>query len=148
MLHKFPSQVQEVRVRGSFATTMEQRVSDRAERGKARALAVLHGLGRAIDIRGRTSSGLRCPHVARLLIPHTIEKSTEQGALASRAALWARSTPFTSWPWFSRASHNLLQGQVLCLEMGTIHIKLKWPLNEHLLMELQQESILLKYPIG
>lgn len=34
MLHRFPSQVQEVRVRGSFATTMEQSVSDRAERGR------------------------------------------------------------------------------------------------------------------
>lgn len=74
-------------MRGSFATTMEQRVSDRAEREAARALAVLHGLGRAIHIRGRTSSGLSCPHVARLLTPHTIEKSTEQGALASWAAL-------------------------------------------------------------
>lgn len=147
MLHKFPSQVHEVWVRGSFATTTEQSVSDRADRAKARALAVLRCLGQAIHTRGRTSSGLSCPRVARLLTLHTTEKSSEQGGLASRAAVWAQSTPFTSWLGFSRASHNLLQGQSLCLEMDTIHIKLQWPLNEPLLPGLQQDRILLHCPI-
>lgn len=81
MLHKFPSQVHEVRVTGSFAPTMEQRVSDRAERGKARALAVLHGLGQAIHIRGEVE-----PHLGSAAhMWHGCSHRTQQRRAPNRA---------------------------------------------------------------
>lgn len=101
----------------SFATTVDWRVSYRAETEKsvfpgccadrARQVQVeLEEQCESIHIQGSTWSGLSCPHVAQLLFLHITEKSNAEGRVQSQTALWVSSTavPFTSWPWVSGAS--------------------------------------------
>lgn len=127
----------------SFATTVDWRVSYRAETEKsvfpgccadrARQVQVeLEEQCESIHIQGSTWSGLSCPHVAQLLFLHLTEKSNAEGRVQSDSLVSEQHSCtiyFLAMGQWGKSMH-LPKCQILYLKMGTIHTKLRWSLNE------------------